>query len=127
MKTLILSLFALTLSSAAVASTFTCEGANIEAAGVSRARMGTLTGEVSWDCFPGGGICNAEAKLLTESKTGAGDTVFSGKSFKLVVYTSKASESGEYKAHISATDLVDGSDEGRGMTINESVSCKEAE
>jgi hypothetical protein len=111
----------------ASAAAWTCEGANIEIASVGRARMGTMSGNVSWDCWPGGGLCQAKATLLSMSKTERGDIDFKNNSFELVVYTSIASKNGVYNGYLSATDLDDPVDAGHGMTIDEPVTCTETE
>jgi hypothetical protein len=126
MKMLTIALvLGLSTSSAFAANSKTlwqCEGGDFEGLAVTESH-GQLSGSAAWDCFPGGGICNQTA-TVTSSQDG-GNTVVEGNGFKLVVETSKqTNSSGEYPAHISATDLTDDADQGRGMTVSDTVDCK---
>ncbi len=119
-------LFALSSNAfAAHQALWTCDGAQIEGAGVDRV-AGKLSGSLSWDCWPGGGICDAKAEV-TESKDASGDTVFRGHAFKLVIETSSAPVDGAYNAHLSATDTTDPADSGRGFKFDDSVTCRSRE
>jgi hypothetical protein len=125
MKTLVVLLIAsglYSVPSLASSAAVKCDGTGIENLGVYK-DQGKLVGNVSWDCWPGGGICNEEA-AVRPVKLGNGDIIFSGKYFKLIVHTSVAPVSGQYRAHVIATDMVDSGNLGRGLTINQYVMCQ---
>lgn len=121
---LILSLYATSTFAATEKLVWNCDnGSDIEGAGISQSKTG-LTGSIQWDCMPGDGICTAQS-AVQESTDPNGNTVYTGKAFKLVIETSQAADAkGEYKAHMTATDLIDGKNEGRGLKFNDDVTCK---
>lgn len=129
MKNIVLSIAVLALSSgtsfAASKALWTCDGNTVEGAGVSETNGG-LEGDLSWDCFPGDGICNARA-AVSETRNGSGDLVFQGPDYSLVIRTSVAPENGAYQAHLVAKDTVDAADAGRGFTFSQYVTCKEGQ
>jgi hypothetical protein len=105
------------------ASSWQCDGGTLEGLNVGEVH-GELSGDVSWDCFPGDGICNQQSAVRQEAGD-EGETVFVGPYFKLTIETSKALNSeGEYNAHIVAKDMTDASDEGRGFTLDQDISCQ---
>jgi len=128
MKLNTLALIALCLAplTSFAATSWQCDGITIEGLSVTEAH-GKLTGFLSWDCFPGDGICNQDAAVQVSTNSD-GNTEFKGPHFYLLIETSKnANSAGEYPAHISATDMTDASDEGRGFTMSESAACKKGE
>lgn len=124
MNKMILVLMALGLSStvsyAASATLWDCEGGSVEGLSIYQTH-GKTFGSVSWDCFPGDGICNQKTSVTESSENG--DTVYEGKGFKLVVESARATDPGYVKAYIKATDLTDANDEGRGLTLDQSIEC----
>jgi hypothetical protein len=119
---ILLTLLCFAPAASFAADAWQCDGGNIEGLGVSETQ-GTLTGFVAWDCFPGGGVCTQNSPVTTSEE--AGNTVYEGNGYKLVIQTSKApSADGEYRATISATDMSGSSDTGKGYTIGEKVDCK---
>ena len=88
--------------------------------------QGELKGSLSWDCFPGDGICNQRANLK-RIVLNNGDQIFEGPYFELIIHTSVAPGAEGYKAHMIAKDMTDASDMGRGFTFNQFVTCQEHE
>jgi len=120
MKILVLIL---SLCSATAFADWTCDnGRDVEGAGISTDAKG-LTGSVQWDCWPGGGICNAEA-VVTESKNAQGDLVYKGDHFWLIIHISAGKTDGGYKGHLIATDVADDADMGKGLKFDSFVTCK---
>jgi hypothetical protein len=102
-----------------------CDGNMVEGAGVSTAR-GQIEGNVSWDCWPGGGICS-ENEVVTSEKDENGDLVYRGAHFYLIVRTSEAQAEDGYKGHLNAKDMKDPADMGKGFVFDDNVTCKAAD
>jgi hypothetical protein len=116
------SLLMVVLSSTAFAATsWQCSGDNIEGMEVSESN-GHLEGTITWDCFPGGGICKQDA-TVEATTTSYGNTLFQGPYFKLIIETTKDEGANGYVGHITATDMTDARDMGQGLNIKEAVTC----
>lgn len=120
----VVALFVLASTSSFAANRvlWSCDGTNIEGAGIAEVN-GALAGNLTWDCWPGGGICNAKS-LLSAERNNTGDLVYKGQYFQLVIHTSSAPLNGAYKAHLMAKDEVDSANAGRGLTFNQYVTCR---
>jgi hypothetical protein len=126
MKKVIVTMLMIFSSASALAqdkNIWTCDGSNVEGAGVSKSGD-HLVGSVSWDCWPGGGICDAQA-TVTESYDKNGDLVYRGSQFWLIIHVSKAPTKNGYRAHLIATDKSDAPDMGRGLTFDEFFTCSQ--
>jgi hypothetical protein len=125
---LVLSSASVSVSASALAATpplWDCSGGSLEGLQIYKTPKG-LAGSVTWDCFPGDGIC-AQETAVERVVLNNGDQIFEGKSYKLIVHTSVAPTSDGYKAHIIAKDEVDSADAGRGMSLDQFVDCQEHE
>jgi hypothetical protein len=111
------------LSSTAFAATtvWQCSGANLEGLAISDMN-GVQAGAVEWDCFHGGGICQ-QRSFVQSSRSQNGSMVYQGPYFRLTLFASTVSRNGAYRAHISATDMTDPNNSGRGFSLDEYVSC----
>jgi hypothetical protein len=130
MKTMTLALLVLTLfphplfaAPVATENSWTCTGANLEGLSIGKDKNGRLAGGMSWDCWPGGGICSQGdyVQLIADRD---GNLVYRGSHFNLVIFnTDTVGENGNYPGKISATDERDPKSRGQGFTISEAVSC----
>jgi hypothetical protein len=121
MKSLFVLTAVVTFSLSSLGATlWNCSGQGIENLSVS-ADSSALSGNVQWDCWPGGGICTQNARLQVVSSDN-GKIVYGGRGFRLTVLETP-SENGTHRAHISAIDTTDGKDMGRGLSINQYVGC----
>jgi hypothetical protein len=99
-----------------------CSAYDVENATITETN-GQVTGDLAWDCWPGGGICNAKANLVA-GQDRSSDLVYRGSYFWLIIHTSEAPVNGVYKAHLIAKDKVDPIRQGRDMLFNEFITCK---
>ncbi len=122
--TFIMLMFAASVSFASTPgkAVWECSAYDVEGATITEIN-GQLLGDLSWDCFPGGGICNAKANV-TVARDRSNDLVFRGPYFWLIIHTSVAPVNGAYQAHLIAKDKVDSSDMGRDMLFNSFLMCK---
>lgn len=114
---------ALPLAARAQADAWDCGDGELEGLGVSPAQdaEGYYDADLSWDCFPGDGICNTKVRTKLTDETGK--LTFEAYDFKLVIHTElKPRSDGSFLAHVTAT-AQGPRDEGGGLTLSQNVSC----